>query len=125
MKPVDRLKPETWVRYRPSLCQNCQAGCCTLPVQVTTEDLYHMGFLKFEEVNGSFKEIAARLKKEGLIQSSNEREAVFTLTQKKGGDCLFLDENRRCTIYERRPTICRRFPENSARPGFCPHREKK
>ncbi len=122
---VNRLTPSTWVKYRPELCQGCNAGCCTLPVQVTSEDLFHMGFLKSTEVNGAPKTILKRLKKLGILRSYNQRKAQFTLVQKKGGDCVFLNEQRLCVIYSRRPTICRKFPENSARPGYCPHTLKK
>ena len=79
-----------------------------------------MGFLELTEVTGPLKRIASRLKREGIVKSFNAHTQVFVLAQKNGSDCIFLDENRRCTIYERRPHVCREFPNNSARPGFCP-----
>lgn len=121
---VDIFRTETWVRYKPSLCKGCFAGCCTLPVQVTTEDLFHMGFLEVSEVNGPLLPIFKRLFQKGIVESFKNRSGTFTLKQKNGSDCIFLDKNRLCTIYERRPSICRRFPQNSARPGFCPGRKK-
>lgn len=112
--------PETWVKYRPSLCKGCWAGCCTMPVQVTSEELYHMGYLKAEEVNGPLKRISQRLIKAGIIRSFNARTRLFRLQQVNGNDCVFLDENRLCKIYDRRPSICREFPKNNVRPGYCP-----
>lgn len=119
------IKPETWVRYRPSLCKGCWAGCCTLPVKVSAEDLYHMGFITYREVNASLPKLFIRLKKEGIVRSLNLRSEVFTLAQRPNHDCIFLDEKRLCTIYERRPSVCRSFPENSKRPGYCPSQRKE
>lgn len=122
--PVDILRPKTWVRYKPSLCANCHAGCCTLPLRVSAEDLFHMGFIEYEKVNGPLKQIANRLIKQGIVRSYNTRTKVFTIQRHKNEDCIFLDENRRCTIYAKRPVVCRRFPDNSIRPGFCPHQNE-
>lgn len=123
-RAVDILRPATWVKYEPSLCRGCWAGCCTLPLRVTSEDLHHMGFLAADEVNGPLKRIAARLIREGIVKSFNTRTALFTIQTKNGHDCRFLDENRLCTIYDRRPSICRGFPFNGERPGYCPCRPK-
>lgn len=124
MNEVDILRPATWVRFKPSLCKGCWAGCCTLPVKVDAEDLFHMGYLEIDEVMGPMKRISQRLMKSGVVRSYNDRTGIFTLQTKNGHDCVFLDENRLCTIYDRRPSVCRKFPENSARPGFCPARKK-
>lgn len=122
---VDIVRPKTWLRYKPSMCDGCQAGCCTMPVVVTTEDLFHMGYLKASEVEGPLVRISQRLKREGLIKSYRSRSRTFVLRQVNGHDCLFLDKDRRCTIYEKRPHICRRFPLNSIRPGYCPSIRKE
>jgi len=91
-----------------------------MPVRVTPEELFHMGYLEATEVNGPLKRIANRLKKQGIIKSFHTRYRIFTLAQKDGNDCVFLDEKRLCTIYDRRPNICRKFPNDSIRPGYCP-----
>lgn len=82
-----------------------------------------MGLIEYDRVNGPLKRVANRLIKEGIIRSFNPRTGIFTLQRHKNEDCIYLDENRRCKIYERRPSVCRRFPDNSARPGFCPHKK--
>jgi hypothetical protein len=46
MKKVEIAKPTTWKKFNPSMCKGCWAGCCTMPVQVTSEELYHMGFIE-------------------------------------------------------------------------------
>jgi Fe-S-cluster containining protein len=119
-KPIEVRVPSTWVKYEPSLCKGCWAGCCTLPVKVSSEDLYHMGFLKNHEVNGPLAKIAKCLMEKGIVKSFHLKTRVFTLQTKNGTDCVFLGPDRLCTIYEQRPSVCRRFPENSARRGFCP-----
>lgn len=120
----DRLLPKTWVPYDPANCRGCRALCCTLPVVVTTEDLFHMGFLAAREVNAPRGPLLARLKKAGVVRSYNKRSDLFTLRRHRNNDCVFLDENRLCKIYDRRPTVCRAFPANSLRPGFCPSRRQ-
>lgn len=82
-----------------------------------------MGFVQIGEVNGPKKRIATRLKKEGIISSYNARSELFTVKRHRNHDCIFLDEKRLCKIYERRPFVCRSFPQYSARPGFCPHQK--
>ena len=124
MKTVEIAKPTSWVPFNPSMCKGCWAGCCTMPVQVSSEELYHMGFIKAEKVNGPLKRIAQRLIKAGILKSFNARTRLFRLKQKENGDCVFLSANRLCTIYENRPSICRGFQFNSVRPGFCPSQRK-
>lgn len=79
-----------------------------------------MGFIQVGEVNGPKKQIARRLIREGVLSSYNSRSQLFTLKRHRNHDCVFLDENRLCKIYERRPFVCRSFPDYSARPGYCP-----
>ena len=124
MNEVDLLRPSTWIRYKPSLCKGCWAGCCTMPVVVNPEDLFHMGYLNAQEVNGPLKRIAGRLIKLGVVKTYREKSRSFVLRQRKNHDCIFLDRNRMCTIYDRRPAVCREFPMNSKRAGFCPRKDK-
>ncbi|MFM8269348.1 MAG: YkgJ family cysteine cluster protein [Pseudomonadota bacterium] len=123
MKKVEIHKPSTWVKYKPSLCKGCFAGCCTLPVLVTAEELYHLGFLKYEEVSGPLKPHVEKLKKKKIIKSFNTRTQLFTLYQHPNNDCVFLTKERLCAVYDRRPNICREFPKNSKRPGYCPNQK--
>jgi uncharacterized protein len=123
-KKIEVRLPKTWVPYKPALCSGCWAGCCTLPVQVSSEDLFHMGFLNYDQVNGPLGHIAKKLMNDGIVKSFNLKTGIFTLQQKNGTDCVFLDEKRMCTIYDKRPSVCRGFPYNSARPGYCPAKRK-
>ncbi len=83
-----------------------------------------MGYLTLFQVNGPLKRIANRLIREGVLRSYRPRTRTFILQRTKADDCVFLDADRRCQIYDRRPFVCRKFPENAVRPGFCPSQRK-
>jgi Fe-S-cluster containining protein len=112
--------PSTWQKFRPGLCEGCWAGCCTLPVEVTLEDLVRMELATEDETRGSLRKLAGRLTRAGIVRSFRARSRLFVLEQKNNGDCLFLDAQRRCTIYDKRPEVCRQFPSIGPRPGYCP-----
>lgn len=120
MVTIDR--PSTWIQYRNGMCQGCQAGCCMMPVEVTLSDLVGLGLVSQDEALGSQKKIFKRLRKEGYVSSYREGTGFFMLSQKNISDCYFLDSKTRlCTVYEKRPQVCRSFPSIGPRPGFCPH----
>lgn len=120
MKP-DAQRPSTWVKYRSGLCEGCWGGCCTLPVEVSVADLIRLGLTDETEAATSLKKLARRLEKEGIIQAFQPRSQLFVLEQRYGRDCIYLDERTRlCTVYEKRPAVCRQFPRIGPRPGFCP-----
>jgi Fe-S-cluster containining protein len=114
-------RPSTWTKYRKGLCENCWAGCCTLPVEVSAMDLIRLELITEDEAAESLKKVARRLLKEGKIQAFQAKSQLFILEQRGGRDCMYLDEKRRCTVYEKRPEVCRSFPKIGPRPGFCPH----
>jgi Fe-S-cluster containining protein len=118
---IDR--PSTWPRYRAGMCDGCWAGCCTLPVEASAFDLMRLELLTEDEAAGSLKKAARRLAREGWVRDFNPRTGVFTLEQRGGRDCVFLHEQtRRCTVYDKRPEVCRSFPKIGPRPGHCPAR---
>lgn len=114
-----------WRAFQPSLCQSCHAHCCALPLEVTAEDLFRLGLLTEEEKNLSLKKVGKILSKRKLIKSSRVRTGLFTLEQKPNGECIFLDRDKRCTVYEKRPDTCRDFPSRvGPKVGFCPYESK-
>jgi Fe-S-cluster containining protein len=116
---IDR--PSTWTRWRNGLCEGCHARCCTLPVEASPEDMVRLGFLSEDEARGSMKKVTRALGKQGVVRHYREKSRLFTLAQRPNGDCVFLGaETRKCTVYETRPDVCRRFPDVGPRPGFCP-----
>jgi len=114
---VDR--PSTWKKYSSGMCHGCRALCCSLPVEATASDLVRLELISEDEVMESPKKIARRLSAAGYVQSFRAKSGLFTLVQKGDRTCVFL-VNSVCSVYERRPAVCRKFPEIGPRPGFCP-----
>lgn len=122
---IDR--PSTWVKFtNPKQCDGCFAGCCTLPVETSVADLIRLGVLSEDEAAGSLKKAYRRLHREGVVRSFHPPTGLFILEQRGGRDCVFLhSQTRRCTVYEKRPEVCRRFPQIGPRPGFCPEKKNR
>lgn len=119
MPDFDRLS--LWTKFRPSLCKGCYAACCRLPVEATAQDLVRLGLVSMDEVSGSLKKVARRLQSEGMIRHFRASTGKFTLAQTPSGDCIYLGaKDRLCTVYDRRPGVCRQFPTIGPRPGHCP-----
>lgn len=123
---VDIDRPSTWTKFKPSLCAGCHGNCCKLHVDARVPDLVRLGVLTADEALWSAKKIARKLESLKLIQSYRASTMKFTLSQRINGDCIFLDEKTRlCTVYEKRPDVCRQFPQVGPRPGWCPESRKK
>lgn len=117
----DAQRPSEWVKYRSGMCQGCWGGCCTLPVEASAGDLIRLGLITEDEAAASLKKVARRLEKEGKIQAFVARSGLFVLEQRNGRDCIYLHPRTRlCTVYEKRPEVCRQFPKIGPKPGYCP-----
>jgi Fe-S-cluster containining protein len=124
---VDYARPSTWVRYTPSLCDGCAADCCRLPVEVTVEDLARLGLLAADEAASParLRHALKRLVAKGALESLRATGGLFFLKQRDDERCLFLGDDGRCTVYEKRPDTCRRFPAvMGPRIGFCPSKRR-
>ncbi len=125
MKVTDKDKPWTWVPYKDGLCNNCYGSCCTMPVEVTSEDLVRLELASQDEIDQSTKKVAKRLMKEGVLSSYRDGTGLFMMTQRPNGDCYFLDlKTRLCKVYAKRPGVCRQFPSIGPKPGSCPYKQK-
>jgi Fe-S-cluster containining protein len=120
----DPQRPSTWVPYKKGMCDGCWSGCCTLPVEVSASDLIRLELITEEEASISLKEVGKKLSKLGILQDYKLKEQLFILEQRSGRDCIFLSEDRLCTVYEKRPEVCRQFPKIGPKPGFCPQSKK-
>lgn len=114
-----------WTRYRDGLCQGCLSYCCHLPVEVTIEDLMRLGVINGDDFENSPKKTFKKLLRLKLVTNFRQKQGLFVLSQRSDGSCIFLDEKRQCSVYDRRPNVCRRFPEIGPRPGYCPARQRK
>lgn len=120
----DPQRPSTWVKYKKNMCDGCYSHCCQLPVEASAYDLIRLGLTNEEEAGLSLSTLAKRLKASKVIQHFQPKSQLFVLSQKANMDCQFLDQERLCTVYDKRPEVCRQFPKIGPSPGSCPHRPK-
>lgn len=117
---VDYARPSTWLRYKKGMCEGCSAGCCHLPVEVNAMDLVRLELTTEFDIAQSLNGVAKKLIKSRIVRSFHQKTQIFILEQKADNSCIFLGKNALCTVYERRPNVCRQFPKIGPRPGFCP-----
>lgn len=92
-----------------------------MPVEVRLSDLIRLGIVSEDEALGSMKKLAKRLIKEKIISTYRAGTDLFMLQSRANRDCPFMNEKTRlCTVYEKRPDVCRKFPDIGPRPGYCP-----
>ncbi|MCO5143802.1 MAG: YkgJ family cysteine cluster protein [Oligoflexia bacterium] len=109
-----------WVRYKEELCMKCVGACCKMPVEVTRDDLNELG-LAPEASEYSDKKLAKILQQRKIIKNYRASTGLFLIQERSDGSCYFL-VNERCSVYEKRPQVCRKFPtEMGNRLGYCPY----
>lgn len=96
-----------------------------MPLEVTAMDLLRLGLLSEDEgadlTSKTRRRVAKRLQKAGVVRTYRESTGLFLLEERPSGDCQFLNANRKCSVYERRPEVCRQFPtQKGPRWGYCP-----
>jgi Fe-S-cluster containining protein len=94
-------------------CKRCPAYCCSYPhIRVTKTDLRRLA----RHFGVSVEEVERRYTKAG--DEPGKRVMRHQMDEHFGTVCRFLDrEERRCTIYDARPRICRGYP-GSRRCGY-------
>lgn len=117
---VDKDKPRTWKKYTNGMCNGCMSYCCSMPVEIKLSDLLRLELITEDDLQDGPKKIAKKLIKEKYIKNYRQGTEFFMLESKPNGDCIFLDQNRLCSVYEKRPETCRKFPDIGPRPGHCP-----
>ncbi len=119
---TDKDRPSTWIKYKPELCQKCMGSCCTMPVEIEASDLLQMGLITEDEYQTSHKKAFKRLLKSGIVSQFRSTTGKFMLAQKANDDCYFLDSKTRlCTVYSKRPQVCRDFPTKMGpKLTYCP-----
>ena len=94
-------------------CSKCPAFCCTYTdIEVTQRDIErlarHFG-IDFARAEERFTKLDTA---KGVALLRHRKDRIFDSA------CMFLDqEKRRCTVYESRPGVCRKYPD-SARCGY-------
>lgn len=90
-------------------CKKCPAYCCTYTdIEVTSRDIDRLA----RHFDLNYAQAEERFTKD------DDKKTVRLLRHKQDrifdSACMFLDqEKRRCTIYEARPGVCRKFPDSS------------
>ena len=117
----DKNKAFSWKKYKEGMCKGCSAVCCTMPVEVRAADLVRLGLASEDELQASPKKVFTRLSRQGILHSYRASTELFMLVQRSNSDCVFLNaQTRLCTVYDKRPDVCRSFPSIGLRPGYCP-----
>ena len=94
-------------------CNRCPAYCCTYSeIEVSTRDIdrlaRHFG-LSYSEAEARFTKPDAKQK---IRMLRHKQDRIFDSA------CMLLDQKtRRCTVYEARPGVCRKYPD-SRRCGY-------
>jgi uncharacterized protein len=97
---------------RPKLkydCSKCPGYCCGYDwIPVTKRDIIRLGRrfgLDYERAKAKFTKYVPSYRHDVL---RHRKDHIFKST------CQFLDKTeRRCTVYEDRPAICRQYPEET------------
>ncbi len=89
--------------YRDGLaftCTRCGACCTSAPgyVWVTLEEIKALAEYRGEMVDQFSAKFVRRV------------GDYYSLTERKGGDCIFWDAQAGCTVYPARPVQCRTWP---------------
>jgi Fe-S-cluster containining protein len=95
-----------------------------MPLEIKKEDLIRMELATEADFENSISRLVTRLQKEGVLQSYRASTELFMISRQANGDCVFLTKERKCSIYDKRPETCRKFPLIGLRPGFCPANPK-
>jgi Fe-S-cluster containining protein len=86
----------------PLNCQKCPAFCCKMAgyVEVSRRDVQRLSkFLGLTKREFEAKHIVKRMR----------NKARSKLIKTWENTCQFLTDNRRCGVYEARPTLCRQY----------------
>jgi Fe-S-cluster containining protein len=90
-------------------CHKCPAYCCTYSeIEVTEYDIKRLAKhfdLSFRAAQEKFTKQDA---KKEVRMLRHQQDRIFDSA------CMMLDQKtRRCTVYEARPGVCRKFPDTS------------
>ena len=89
-------------------CEKCPAYCCTYTeIEVTQRDVERLA-RHFELSARVAAERFTKVDTKGTRMLRHKKDKIFDST------CMLLDqEKRRCTVYEARPGVCRKYPDSN------------
>lgn len=96
-KALNRLAEEVHHQIFEQIdCLECAACCSGIPAMLTTDDIQRIA----PKLGYSYTDFQDK-----YLQQDEDGDLVF-----KNSPCLFLLQDKRCSIYEFRPNACRTYP---------------
>jgi Fe-S-cluster containining protein len=88
-------------------CLKCPAYCCTYTeIEVTKRDVERLA-KHFDLGYNAAAEKFTKVDAKGTRMLRHKKDTIFDST------CMLLDqEKRRCTVYDARPGVCRKYPDS-------------
>ena len=89
-------------------CEKCPAYCCTYTeIEVTQRDVERLA-RHFDLGIRAAAERFTKVDSKGTRMLRHKQDKIFDST------CMLLDqEKRRCTVYDARPGVCRKYPDSN------------
>jgi uncharacterized protein len=93
-------------------CEKCPGYCCTYSeIEITMRDVERLA-RHFGIATSVAKERFTKTDAKGVMMLRHRKDTIFDST------CTLFDQDkRRCTVYDARPGVCRKYPE-SVRCGY-------
>jgi Fe-S-cluster containining protein len=106
---VKNITPKKTARYS---CDKCPGYCCSYSeIEVTPRDVERLA-RHFDLSYAAAEERFTKTSAKGKLLMRHRKDTIFDTI------CAQFDqEKRRCTVYEARPGVCRKFPD-STRCGY-------
>ena len=88
-------------------CSKCPAYCCSYPeIEITKRDIARLARHFGIEFDRAVERFTKYDKNKGLYMLRPRKDHIFVSMC-----ALFDQEKRRCTVYEARPGVCRKYPD--------------
>lgn len=88
-------------------CLKCPGYCCSYPeIEITKRDIARLARHFDIDFEAAVQRYTKQDPEKGIYMLRHRRDHIFDST------CtLFDQEKRRCTVYEARPGVCRKYPD--------------
>ena len=88
-------------------CLKCPGYCCSYPeIEITERDIARLARHFGIDFDRAVERYTKQDPKKGIYMLRHRRDHIFAST------CVLFDqEKRRCTVYESRPGVCRKYPD--------------
>ena len=88
-------------------CAKCPGYCCSYPeIEITERDIARLARHFDIDFERAVERYTKYDRKQGIYMLRHRRDHIFEST------CVLFDqEKRRCTVYESRPGVCRKYPD--------------